>query len=400
MFDKIKEVVSKVLKSRLLVLTIIMLSLSFLLLSRVFRLQIINGQEYLDNYTLKIEKTRELSSTRGNIYDRNGKLLAYNELAYAITFEDNGTYDSVKEKNKSLNSEMYRFIRVLDENGDSIKNDFYISYSESEGYQYTVKGSTLKRFLADIYDHTSTEDLKYNRDLGYNEAEATPKQVIDYLAKERYQVSSKYDENDRYRIIVLRYAISQNSYQKYVLTTLATGVSDKTVAYVSENGDELQGMDVSEETVRRYNDSKYFAHLIGYTGKISVEEYESLSKEDDSYSLTDVVGKSGIEQVMDKELQGTKGKEKVSVDNVGRVIDILERKEPTAGNDVYLSIDADLTKAVYDLLEQEIAGVLYSKIENIKEYTPTGSASDIKIPIDDVYFAFIDNHLILSLIHI
>ena len=159
MFDKIKEVVSKVLKSRLLVLTIIMLILSFLLLSRVFRLQIINGQEYLDNYTLKIEKTRELSSTRGNIYDRNGKLLAYNELAYAITFEDNGTYDSVKEKNKSLNSEMYRFIRVLDENGDSIKNDFYISYSESEGYQYTVKGSTLKRFLADIYDHTSTEDL-------------------------------------------------------------------------------------------------------------------------------------------------------------------------------------------------------------------------------------------------
>ena len=154
----------------------------------------------------------------------------------------------------------------------------------------------------------------YNRDLGYNEAEATPKQVIEYLAKERYQVSSKYDENDRYRIIVLRYAISQNSYQKYVLTTLATGVSDKTVAYVSENGDELQGMDVSEETVRRYNDSKYFAHLIGYTGKISVEEYESLSKEDNSYSLTDVVGKSGIEQVMDKELQGTKGKEKVSVD--------------------------------------------------------------------------------------
>ena len=56
MFDKIKEVVSKVLKSRLLVLTIIMLILSFLLLSRVLRLQIINGQEYLDNYTLKIEK--------------------------------------------------------------------------------------------------------------------------------------------------------------------------------------------------------------------------------------------------------------------------------------------------------------------------------------------------------
>ena len=94
---------------------------------------------------------------------------------------------------------------------------------------------------------------------------------------------------------------------------------------------------------------------------------------------------------MDKELQGEKGYEKISVDNLGKVVDVIKRKEPTAGNDVYLSIDADLTKAVYDLLEQEIAGIIYSKIENIKEYHSTGSASDIKIPIDDVYFAFIIN---------
>jgi len=396
LFDKIKEVLSNIFKSRLLVLTIIMFILTFLLIQRIFSLQIINGQEYLDNYTLKIEKTRDLNSTRGNIYDRNGKLLAYNELAYAITLEDNGTYDSKKEKNKALNSELYELLGVLDKNKDEIKNDFYVSYSEKDGYQFTVSGTTLKRFLADIYDHTSTEDLKYNKTLGYNEAEATPEQVIKYLASsKRYEVSSKYNEYDAYRILVLRYAISQNSYQKYVLTTLATGISDETVAYVSENSTELQGMDVSEETIRKYNDSKYFAHLIGYTGKISSEEYEELNKDDeDSYSLTDIVGKSGIEQVMDKELQGTKGFEKVYVDNVGKVIDIIDHEEPTAGNDVYLSIDADLTKAVYDLLEQEIAGIVYSKIANIKEYADTGSASDIKIPIDDVYFAFINNSMI------
>ena len=52
---------------------------------------------------------------------------------------------------------------------------------------------------------------------------------------------------------------------------------------------------------------------------------------------------------MDKELQGEKGYEKISVDNLGKVVDVIKRKEPTAGNDVYLSIDADLTKAVYDL---------------------------------------------------
>lgn len=397
MFDKIKEIFANILKSRLLVLTIVMLILSFILIQRMVNLQIINGQEYLENYTLKIEKTRDLPSTRGNIYDRNGKLLAYNELAYAVMLEDNGTYADKKEKNKALNSELYQLLKVLDKNKDQIKNDFYISYSEDDGYQFTVSGTTLKRFLADIYDHTSTDDLKYNKDLGYNEAEATPKQVIEYLSSEkRYDISSKYSEYNKYRILVLRYAIAQNSYQKFILTTLATGVSDKTVAWVSENANSLQGMSISEETIRKYKDSEYFAHLIGYTGKISVEEYEELSKKDDSYSLTDIIGKSGIEQVMDKALQGTKGYEKVSVDNLGKVVETLKRKEPTAGNDVYLSIDADLTKAVYDLLEQEIAGIVYSKIINAKEYTPTGSASDIKIPIDDVYFSLINNNVLDS----
>ncbi|MCI8326750.1 MAG: peptidoglycan glycosyltransferase, partial [Lachnospiraceae bacterium] len=153
MFDKIKEIFANILKSRILILTIMMFVLTFILVQRMVKLQIINGQKYLDNYSLKIEKTRDLASTRGNIYDRNGKLLAYSELAYAVVLEDNGTYSDKEEKNKKLNSELYQLLKILDKNKDSIKNDFYISYSKEEGYQFTVSGSTLKRFLADIYDH-------------------------------------------------------------------------------------------------------------------------------------------------------------------------------------------------------------------------------------------------------
>ncbi len=102
---------------------------------------------------------------------------------------------------------------------------------------------------------------------------------MEYLSSDkRYGISDKYSAYNRYRILVLRYAIAQNSYQKFVLTVLATGVSDETVAWVSENSDTLQGMSVNEETVRKYNDSKYFAHIIGYTGQISVDEYKELSK--------------------------------------------------------------------------------------------------------------------------
>ena len=398
MFDKIKEVFANILKSRILVLTIIMCILSFLLLWRVFNLQIINGQEYLDNYTLKIEKTRDLASTRGNIYDKNGKLLAYNELAYAITLEDNGVYNSRAERNKALNKELYRLLKVLDKNKDQIRNDFYISYSERDGYQYTVSGTTLKRFLADIYDHKSTDDLKYNKTLGYNEAEATPEQVMEYLSSDkRYGISDKYSAYNRYRILVLRYAIAQNSYQKFVLTVLATGVSDETVAWVSENSDTLQGMSVNEETVRKYNDSKYFAHIIGYTGQISTDEYDTLSKEDQEiYSKTDTVGKSGLEKVLDSTLRGKKGEVKLYVNNVGKVLDTVQSTEPKAGNDVYLSLDANLQKAAYNILEQELAGILLSKIQNTLDFdrNSVSDGSDVMIPIGDVYNALIANDVV------
>lgn len=398
MFDTIKDFFRKLFKSRVFVLCVCMILLSSILLGRLFYLQILKGADYQENYSLRIQKTRVLNSTRGNIYDRNGNLLAYNELANSIVIEDNGEYDDLKERNSSLNQELLLILQELDKNGDAIENHFSIGLDEQNEYYYTVEGSTLKRFLADVYDHTSTDDLSYNKDLGYNEAEATPQQVMDYLCRQKgFDLSEEdYAREDLYRIVVLRNAISQNSYQKYITTTIAKNVSDDTVAFVSENMNILQGVSIEEDTIRRYVDSEYFSHIIGYTGKISTEEYETFSENDDRYTLNDIVGKSGIEQVMDGQLQGTKGSENVFVDSLGKVVETTDRVEPTAGNDVYLSIDMDLQEAVYDLLEQEIAGILYSKIMNIKEYNASenGSASDIVIPIDDVYFALINNNVL------
>ena len=73
-------------------------SLFFILLQRLFVLQIIKGEEYATNFNLTTTKTRTIKSTRGNIRDRNGELLAHNQLAYSVIIEDNGTYDSTREK--------------------------------------------------------------------------------------------------------------------------------------------------------------------------------------------------------------------------------------------------------------------------------------------------------------
>lgn len=386
MFDNIKEFFHLFFKSRLAVASVVMILLFSLLLGRVFYLQIINGEQYQDNYTLKIVKERTLSSTRGNIYDRNGKLLAYNELAYSVTIEDNGTYSSTSVKNQSLNAEIAQIVTALNNNGDSIVNDFKINL-EDGSYVFNVSGTSLKRFIADVYGATSYSDLAYDKKLGYNPAEADADMAMQYLMEKSYGVDTDtYDTSMAYQITVIRFAMAQNAYQKYIATTIASNVSESTVAYISEHASELQGVEILEDTIRKYNNSEYFASILGYTGKISSEEYEKLSAEDDSYTLNDIVGKGGIEQYMDSYLKGEKGYEKLYVDYLGKAVEVIDREEPTSGNHVYLSIDSDLQIAVYNLLEQEIAGIVYSNIDN--------ASSDIPIPITDVYFALINNNVI------
>lgn len=84
----------------------------------------------------------------------------------------------------------------------------------------------------------------------------------------------------------------RTAFKKYIPTVVATEVSDETVAVIMENIDALEGVAIAEDTIRKYEDSAYFSHIIGYTGKISTEELENLKAEDDSYTMTDMIGKS------------------------------------------------------------------------------------------------------------
>ena len=79
MFDRIKDKILNMVLSREFVLILALIGCGCLLIHRIFTLQIVNGESYLENFQLKIKKERSISATRGNIYDRNGKLLAFND---------------------------------------------------------------------------------------------------------------------------------------------------------------------------------------------------------------------------------------------------------------------------------------------------------------------------------
>ena len=391
MFDDFKDWLFNFIKSRSFVLTAIFFCCFFALLYRVFYLQIVKGAEYQETFTLKLEREVTTASTRGNIYDRNGELLAYSELSYSVAIEDNGTYETTKERMYSLNDTIYRLIQLIEKNGDQIIQDFGIIY-ENGKYQFVNEGTRLLRFKADIYGRLKIEDLETEEEL------TTAEEIMDYMCgKDRYCIDDgNYSDEERLKILSVRYAISSNSYKRYVKTTVASNVSERTVAAVMENAEDLQGVSIEEESIRVYPDAKYFSPLIGWIGKASADEIENFNEElgEEKYELNDIVGKSGIEQYMELQLQGTKGSQTISVDSVGKVLSVSSVVEPVPGNDVYMSIDKNLQIACYDILEQKLAGILLEKITNTKTYTSTGKAKDIKIPIYDVYYACFDNHII------
>lgn len=397
MIDFLWMLKSKIFRSRMSVLLTAFLLMASVLISRLFVLQIIRGADYQDNYNLRIEREEVIEATRGNIYDRNGNLLAYNRLAYAVTVEDTGTYESASKRNELLNAMFKEIIQNIEKNGDTIDTTFGIRLNARGEYEFVDSGTARQRFRADIFGHLNINELTYNRNLGLNEAEITEDEIMDYLCSDRrYNISDKEDKAMRFKIAVLRYRLGLNSYQKYLSTTIAGDVSESTVAYIKENADRLTGVNIEEKSIRVYEDAECFSNIIGYTGKISTDEYEELSEENDTYTLNDIIGKSGIEQFMNEQLMGTKGSQTIYVDSLGNLIERASYTQPVAGGDVYLSLDKDLQVNTYHLLEQEIAGILYSKIQNIKEFRTSEktSAADIVIPITDVYFAFLDNHLI------
>lgn len=416
MSDRLKRISDKLvglITTRIFILGVFLVLLAILVVYRLFVLQIVHGEEYQNNFTLKIEREKSLKATRGSIYDRNGVILAEDKLAYSVTIEDN--YDANSTRDMDMNNTILSLIDIVESNGDTLDSmDFDIILDENGNYQFTVSGTALLRFLADCYGHTRTDELKVK------ERNASPDDVMKYLCDKKMFGIGRYTKNKdgKYdfepmagltksqilKVVRIRMAMFSNSYQKYLSSTIATDVNENTVAEVMENKDTLQGVDIAEDTIRVYIDDPSMSHILGYTGKISDEELAVLNEADPNqryphhYELNDMVGKAGIEQVMERELQGTKGSQEIFVDNLGRITETGKRVEPVAGNDLTLTIDSELQSAIYRILEQKIAGIVVSKIRNVRssdinEENETAS-TDIIIPIDDIYFALINNNVI------
>ncbi|WP_097004160.1 penicillin-binding transpeptidase domain-containing protein [Lacrimispora amygdalina] len=390
LLEIIRELIRKAALSRLFVLGIICFIMYTGLIHKLFNMQIINGEKALNDYLQLTEQTITTAGTRGNIYDRNGKVLAYNKLAYSVMLQDIGAYKKSEDKNR-----MYlRLVKILQKHGETVQGKFEVALDSNGDMVYTSSSeSARKRFLRDYYGLKRVEDLDDEK--GRYPSNLSARELFERVREDNGLNDLSVTDQEALDIINIKYALRLMSYRKYEATAVATEVSDETVADILEHVGDMQGVTVEESTIRAYNDSIPFAPVIGYTGKVPEEQLEELQSRKGDYDINDIVGRTGIEYTMEHELQGTKGKKTIYKDSVGRIRETKDQTDASAGNDVYLTLNADLQKGIYHLIEQSLAGVLIKTIVNGDYQTgSTTDGSNMKIPVKDAYFQLINNNVL------
>lgn len=140
---------------------------------------------------------------------------------------------------------------------------------------------------------------------------------------------------------------------------VASDVTKKQAAYISEHGSAFNGVTIESRTVRDYPYGALAAHALGYTAEVSSQELLEIEEGRDVQS-GDIVGKNGIESFYDSMLSGDHGERIVVSDADGNIVDVKSEIAPSKGSDVYLTLNASLQYFADDLLQKTIApdGVL------------------------------------------
>lgn len=396
----------------------VILILVLILGVRLFVVTILQHDRWSAEASDQNTKVISTSAPRGNIYDRNGVLLAGNKQVFTVNFNASSlTTEEINEASLEL-------INTLIKNGDKYTDNFpikitsegkfYYTYDqkitkwlEKQGFstdltakeafgrlcsKYGLDDSDSARFgsmetLQDKYGldpPISVRSMKYTYDIelenflgkfGFTQndidagvsAEACFRQL-----REDYKIDESLSDKEARKIFIIRNEIATNGFTRYQPIKIASDICEKTIVFVEESG--IKGAELASESERYYPNKNVACHILGYMGAISESEAEYYVDEL-GYSASDLVGKDGIEAAMEEKLHGTAGTRKIQVNSSGEYVKTLEETDAEKGSDVYLTIDLDLQKTTETALK---AGI--SRASNSR----SGAAVAVEIETGDV----------------
>ena len=321
----------------------------------LFRLQVINGGYYLEQSTRKIANTETVQAARGNILDRNGRVLVSNRATYQVTLDEKLMGDAQKR-----NAILLSLVEVCREQGVAWTDTFPVS--DRRPFSYTAESPFENVTVAEDGTETrsKTQLSRLLAALKLKGLSETPS-ADELMAALRtyFKLDEALGDRDARDVIGILYELTLRS-QDVVRTgyVFTRDVNISFITVVKER--KLSGVKVETVTVRQYN-TKYAAHLLGQVG--AIQNWDSYK--DRGYSLSDTVGISGVESAFEDILRGTSGVKDVELSQSGRVVseswhvdeETGETQAPQPGDNVMLTIDIDLQEAVEEALARHIPGM-------------------------------------------
>lgn len=366
---------------RLGIIIAIALILAVVCFVRLFDLQIVNGSSYEGQANRRLVRAYSITAPRGEILDCNDKPLVENRMGGSIQIQKIDIEED--ELNRILCDAAYLaalydseiesvFPIVLNENTDELEFDFDI---ESNGGTRKVEGvKPIKKSESDEEERTDTDDgteedkeeakkkleekkkkdeealekwKKDNKLTEYTSAEA----ILDYYEK-KYSVSSEFDDKKALTVTAIRYAMEKGKFSEKNPYTLARDVDEIVQQQIKEQFMKFRGVEIVIEPVRVFSNGTMAAHILGRTGKIYAEEYAEMK--DDGYGMTDIIGKDGLEKILEPYLKGQDGYKSVEMNRGGGVTQILESSDPKPGNFARLTINSDLQRVMESALKEQV----------------------------------------------
>ena len=303
------------------VINIIVYLIGIILIVQLFNLQVVHGESYREQSNKRLSRTSTIKAARGSILDRSG-----NEFA-GVKTENNIEIYKTNISDDELNKSMLNLANLLQQYQISYEDTFPISINP---FKFTIDGDELANWKKK-----------------YKIAEEATAEEAFYKFKDKYEISSD-NVDDIRKTIGIRYIITTTGYSATKSITIATNVNEEVVAQISERNSDFPGVSISTNAARTYLTGSLAAHVIGYTGKIKEEEYNANK---DTYSIDDIIGKTGIEYIFEKYLKGKDGQKQVEMSVDGTITGESVSENAIAGSDVVLTIDSNLQQVTENALE-------------------------------------------------
>ena len=317
---------------RIVAMAVLLVIILSIFMVRLYNLQIIEGEKYYNQASAISETQRTVTAARGNILDRYGRLLVSNKECYNLKIDVTKLF-----ANPDPNATILQLVKMVQSFGDSYTDDLPVSMEPP--FTYNENMTEIQRTMLSAYFKDKGKALP---------EDPTAVELLSYM-RTRYNIDNSYSSEEMRLIAGVRYSINV----RYAVNTaeymFVEDASMELISSIMEN--KLNGIEVERAFMRDYG-TPYAAHLLGYVGLMTQEEFERYSLLD--YANDAVVGKDGIEYAFETDLHGKDGEVIEYRNAAGTILSTVYLENPEPGHHVYLTIDIALQEQVEKILAHGI----------------------------------------------